>query len=189
MSMIFDLRRISRDEENSLLQNSEDILFFLYGIEAEEPPRGFFQKLFGGKTPPKASRKWVEPAEDRVMSLDKNWHMIHYILAREPWEGTLPQATLLAGGEELGSVDVGYGPARLLSRSNVEEFAQYLGTLSKENFAAGITAKEIAENELYGAYDEWSADDAMALWEYIEEMREFFSGAVKNKECIILYLY
>lgn len=189
MSMLFDLRRIAKEEADALAHDPSDIFFFLHGNEPYEPPKGFFHKLFGPKSEPKMKREWKVPPEDMVISLDKNWHVIHYLISRAPWEGPLPQATLMSGGEELGSIDVGYGPARLLRKNEIEEFTKFLGSLDKENYASGISASELEENEIYGAYPEWSSNDSESLWESIEELKSFFSKAKENNENIIVYLY
>lgn len=124
-----------------------------------------------------------------VLSLDKNWHVLHYLLSRAPWDGPLPKATLMCGGDELGTVDVGYGPARILKQQQINEFLDYLENLKKENFALGVTSSELEENEIYGAYPEWSPRDAGELWGYIEELKLFLSKAKNQDESIILYLY
>jgi len=188
MSMIFDLRRVSRDEADALRQDPADIDFFLHGTEPQEPPKGFLQSLFGGGSSPKKTRTWQAPDEDMVLSLDKNWHLLHYLLARDPWKGPLPQATLM-GGDPLGTVDVGYGPARLVQPEQISDFLAYLHTLDKQAYASDVTSQELEEQEIYGAYPEWTPRDAEDLWEYIEDMKSFFQAATTNNECIILYLY
>ena len=99
--------------------------------------------MFGPKSAPKKKRNWQPPAEDMVLSLDKNWHVLHYLLSCAPWDGPLPKATLMCGGDELGTVDVGYGPARILKQQQISEFLDYLENLKKENFALGVTSSEL----------------------------------------------
>ncbi len=188
MSMLFSLRRISKEQANSLAQDSGDIYFFLHGNDPYEPPKGFFQKLLGSKKETKSHRKWNPPEDGSILDLDKNWHVIHYLLSRTPWEGPMPQASLM-GGTELGNVDVGYGPARLLDSQQIKEFLSYLGSLSEIEFGTGVTASELEENEIYGAYPEWSSEDPKALWEYVEELKAFLSRAKSAEESVVLYLY
>ena len=188
MSMLFTLRRVPKDEASSLIQDPSDIFFFLHGNEPYEPPKSFIQKLFGSKGEPKPQREWVQPGEGTVLDLDKNWHVLHYLLSRTPWEGPMPQASLM-GGVELGKVDVGYGPARLLAPQQIEEFLNYLGSLNENEFGSDVTASELEENEIYGAYPEWSPAAAKELWGYIEELKSFFSKAKSAGESVILYLY
>ena len=188
MSMLFDLRRISKEQAESLVNDPSDIFFFLFGNAPYERPKGFFKKLFGPKSAPKPKRTWDAPPEDTVLVLDKNWHIIHYLLSRTPWEGPLPQATLM-GGTELGTVNVGYGPARMLSHKQIAAFRDFLDTLNKDSYAAGVTGATLEENEIYWAYPEWAQENADNLWEYVEALKSFFSTAQTNKESIVIYLY
>jgi hypothetical protein len=186
--MLFSLRRITKEQADSLMQDPSDIFFFLHGNEPYKPPKGFFQKLFSSKKETKPQRNWEPPDEAALLDLDKNWHVIHYLLSRTPWEGPMPQASLM-GGSEIGTVDVGYGPARLLNPQQVEGFLDYLSLLRENEFGTGITAAELKANKIYGAYPEWSSEDPKVLWEYVKELKTFFSKAKAGEEFVILYLY
>ncbi len=189
MSMLFELRQVTKDEMESLLRDPSDISFFLYGSEPDEPPQGFFRKLLGKRTPPRPKREWQAPASDMQMELHKNWHILHYIFCRQPWDGPLPAATLLHGGAELGEVDVGYGPARLLNHEEVEKFSNYLHALEKDRYASSITREELEENEIYVYSEEWAKEFADDLWDYVEELQAFFKNASSRGHGIVLYLY
>jgi hypothetical protein len=189
MGMLFDLRRITRDEADALSRNPDDIHFFLYGEESEEPRKGLLKRLFGPRAEPRQARAWQEPPEDRMLSLDKSWHVIHYLFARSADEGPLPQATLLTGGRELGSVDVGYGPARLLNPQEVDAFARFLDSLSQETYAAGVSGSELEENEIYGGYADWGPEDSAATWAYVEDLKSFFASARDAGDSILMYIY
>lgn len=189
MSMLFDLRQVSNEKLQSLLNDPSDIFFFLHGSEPYKPPESFFKRLFSPKTETPSVREWHPPEKGMRMELDNSWHVLHFLLCGKPWEGPLPQATLMCGGTELGSIDVGYGPARILNDTEVEAFINYLNSLTKETYASGITFKELEENEIYGAYPEWSEDEANTLWEYVEEMKIFFEKAKSENNGVILYCY
>ena len=53
------------------------------------------------------------------LDIDKAWHAIHFLLNGQTWEGTGALYDAVLGGHVLGEVDVGYGPARCLSASEV----------------------------------------------------------------------
>jgi hypothetical protein len=61
---------------------------------------------------------------EKAISLEKSWHMIHYLLTGHAGTGHAP-GDLLLSGEELGE-DVGYGPARLHDERKASEFARFL---------------------------------------------------------------
>src|SRR5262245_9012884 len=66
-----------------------------------------------------------EPAdvpEDRVLDIDKTWAAIHFLLTGEtPYadEPRTPLGDAVFGGNWLGDVDVGCGPARYLTPAEV----------------------------------------------------------------------
>ena len=189
MSMLFDLRRVSAAEAETLVSNPDDIFFFLHGSEPHVPPPGFFARLFGAKQESGHRREWQAPADNMILSLDKNWHVIHFLLSSSAWAGDLPRSTLLCGGEELGAVDVGYGPARILQPPQISQFIDFLASLDGAGFGAGVSAAEFEENEIYGAYPDWSSKDAAFLWNYVEDLKLFLSKAKENDESIVMYLY
>lgn len=188
MSMIFELRRVSEAQANLLSQDPSDIFFFLSGSEPYQPPKPFFKRLFVPKQQAKPLRQWELPAEGTVLELDTNWHVIHYFLARDAWAGDLPAGSLM-GGAELGDVDVGYGPARLLNSAQVDEFLAFLCNLERDAFGSGITGAELEKNEIYGGYAGWGHEDTTRLWGYIEVLKSFLSAAQLNRESIVMHLY
>ena len=189
MSMLLDIRRLSAEQLHSLLADPGDIFFFLHGEEPYQPPKGVFQRLFKGNPQHKSERDWKPPAEGTVLGLDTNWHVLHYLLCRSAEAGELPAATLMCGGKEIGSVDVGYGPARALLPDEVEKFYHFLASLNQETYAQGVTAQVLEDNEIYGAYPEWGEKDVLSLWHYVEQMKSFLAEAVENGDGIILLIY
>jgi Domain of unknown function (DUF1877) len=61
---------------------------------------------------------------EKALSLEKSWHMLHYLFTGHAGTGHAP-GDLLLSGEELGD-DVGYGPARLHDERKASEFGQFL---------------------------------------------------------------
>lgn len=188
MSMLFELRRVSEAQAKLLSQDPSDIFFFLSGSEPYQPPKPFFKRLFAPKEPAKPPRQWQSPAEGTVLELDTQWHVIHYFLARDAWAGDLPAGSLM-GGAELGDVDMGYGPARLLNSAQVDEFLAFLENLDRDDFGADITGAELEKNEIYGGYAGWSHEDTTRLWDYIEALKSLLSVAQLNRESIVMHLY
>jgi hypothetical protein len=61
---------------------------------------------------------------DKALSLEKSWHMLHYLFTGHAGTGHAP-GDLLLSGEELGE-DRGYGPARLHDETKTREFSRFL---------------------------------------------------------------
>lgn len=89
MSMIGNFRMSSDSEIQGLLAEPETIESILYP-ESDEQSDGVNE-----------------------MDVDKAWHGIHFLLCGNTWEGEHPLNFVVCGGQYVGDVDVGYGPARV----------------------------------------------------------------------------
>src|SRR5438067_5491236 len=103
--MIGNLRPASDAEIERLLANPAEITRFLYGAEAD--------------------------GCERVV-LNKAWHAIHYALTGSRLGGNEPLNFLVDEGTTVGEVDVGFGPARVLTGEQVRRIAAALAPISPE---------------------------------------------------------
>jgi hypothetical protein len=128
-----------------------------------------------------------EPEEHRSRSLDidKTWHIIHFLLNGNLWEGDGPLFDAVLGGHELTKEDLGYGPARYLEPREVAATARALGGVSAEELWSRFDEARVTEADLY-----WSIEPGgrkYALENY-EELRTFFGAAAQAGEALILWL-
>src|SRR5262249_6103564 len=105
MAMIGNLRPASDFEIERLLANPAEITRFLYGAAAD--------------------------GSERVV-LNKAWHAIHFVLTGSRLGGEEPLNFLVSEGTPVGEVDVGYGPARALSSTQVRHIADALARIEPE---------------------------------------------------------
>src|SRR5260370_19668019 len=96
MEIIGNLRPASDAQIQPLLASPTDVTRFLYGAEADE--------------------------RERVV-LKKAWHAIHFVLTGSRLGGDEPLNFLVSEGTPVGEVDVGFGPARVLSSQHVRSRA------------------------------------------------------------------
>src|ERR1700738_4806241 len=101
MGMIGNLRPASDSEIEHLLANPSEITRFLYGAEAERRER---------------------------VRMNKAWQAIHFALPGSRLGGEEPLNFLVSEGTPVGEVDVGFGPARVLTRQQVSQLASALAT-------------------------------------------------------------
>ena len=130
----------------------------------------------------KAGVRFDEP-EGRL-SLDKSWHAMHYLLTGRADEAPPPLGNAILGGTPLGP-DLGYGPARLLSPTEVQETAVALsmvraGDLDKQcNLAAMKAAQVYACNE---------QNDLVLAKDYFGKLKALYGKAAKRQHGMLLYL-
>ena len=153
MSMIYTIQQASDATIDALLTNPALITSFL-GVGKPPPPKrpGFFARLFGARDTT-CQRRAVEPVHfeigDDECDLDKAWHGLHYLLSGSDWEGDPPQAFLLNWGTEIGTIDVGYGPARAYTASQTKQVHECLRQLDAKTLRARFDSAKMMELDIY----------------------------------------
>jgi hypothetical protein len=127
--------------------------------------------------------------ESDIVDVDKAWHGIHFLLTGERYEGAGPLAQAIMGGTPIGEEDVGYGPARGLSPSEVKEVAAALGKLTEADFRARFDAGALRSAEIYPQiWDE--GDDALDyLATNFNETKHFYETAASNQMGVVLFVH
>jgi hypothetical protein len=90
------------------------------------------------------------------------------------------------GGTELGDEDVGYGPARGLTSTEVRVVSTALAGLSGEELWSRFDADAFAKAEIYP--QGWDSEGREYILGYYEELRAFFADAARAGDAMILYL-
>jgi Domain of unknown function (DUF1877) len=173
MSMIGNLRRTTDARLDALLADPESIVAYLYPEEAEED----------------AKEEQTEAFAD--LEIDKSWHGIHFLLTGTAWEGDAPLNFIATGGEEVGDVDLGYGPARVFKSAEVKAIAAALAPLTAEVLKKRFDPSLMTRLEIYPTI--WDrpheADDNLEyLLESYEQLRAFVAGAAENDEGLIVFM-
>lgn len=128
---------------------------------------------------------------DDAVDLDKAWHGIHFLLTRTAWDGSPPSCFLLVGGEEVGEVDVGYGPARLLRPPAVTAFANALQALDEETLRFRFDPGRMQEIDIYPAIWDRPAEqqDTLGyLLEHFATLRDFVGRASAAGRGLLVYM-
>jgi len=120
--MIGNLRPASDAEIERLLANPAEITRFLYG---------------GGT------------AGHERFDLGKSWHAIHFALNGTRLGGDAPLNFLASEGTPVGDVDVGYGPARVLTSEQVRQLAQAIATIEPDHFGERLDSHALEQNSIY----------------------------------------
>jgi len=159
--MIGNLRPAPDAEIQRLLAHPAEITRFLYGSGAEE--------------------------RERVV-LDKAWHAIHFVLTGSRLGGAEPLNFLVTEGTPVGDVDVGFGPARVLTGQQVRELAAALAGIQPDDVARGVDLKRFDEEAIYpGDWQRngYGMDYVVANY---REMRALISRTAEQGDGLILYI-
>ena len=125
------------------------------------------------------------------VDLDKAWHGIHYLLTGTAWEGDKPLNFLVAGGRPVGDIDVGYGPARVLSAAETRAAHEALTQLSDEDLRGRFDPGDMTSKEIYPEI--WDRppeeDDTLSyVLEHVGTLREFLAQAVEQRQGLVVHL-
>jgi hypothetical protein len=113
--------------------------------------------------------RWLErerPAPDVALGegegedtdVDKAWHGIHYLLTGTAWEGEPPLNFLLLGGRELPDIEVGYGPARILTSAETRGAHEAIASVTDEWLRSRFNPADMMSQEIYPEI--WNRDPA-----------------------------
>jgi hypothetical protein len=159
--MIGNLRPVSDADLERLLADPAAITRFLYGSEADRTEH---------------------------ITLDQAWHAIHFALTGSRLGGDAPLNFLVDEGTPIGEVDVGYGPARLLTSAQVRQLAEALASIGPEELRRRIDVKELDEQAIYPGH--WQRNGYTADWVVTTyaDMRAFIFRAAERGQGLILYI-
>lgn len=122
------------------------------------------------------------------LDIDKAWHAIHFLLNGQTWEGKPPLINAVLGGEAIGDVDVGYGPARFLEPDDVRTLADALSYISSAELLERFDPHALNDAEIYP--HGWSGKGHEQ--EYIagnyQRLVEFVRAAADKGDALVEYL-
>src|SRR5690349_8374146 len=111
-------------------------------------------------------------SDDVHLDVDKAWNGIHFLLTGDEASGDLPLGFIL-GGEPLGDIDVGYGPARAFDAVEVHSIAAALEPLTRDVLAKRFDPAQLRAHSVYpGFADGWNQpDDRDYLLDHYDALR------------------
>jgi len=123
------------------------------------------------------------------LSLDKEWHGVHYLLCGEVEPGASLLSKTVLGGKPLGEDDEGfsgYGPARCFSAGEVAELNRALSQPQTESEArARFDADKMNKLQIYPGFRQ---QDAELLMESLGRLRDFYADAAAKGHAIVTCL-
>ena len=156
-----NLRPASDAEIERLLANPSEITRFLYGSAAD--------------------------ASDQI-ALDRAWHAIHYVLTGSRLGGDEPLNFLVDEGTPVGEVDVGFGPARVLTSEQVRRLARALAAIAPDDVAKRVDVKRFDQEAIYPGNWQRNGDGVDYVVSNYRHMRELIERTADEGRGLILYI-
>ena len=137
------------------------------------------------------SAEWWEPSDRPHLDIDKAWHGLQFLLTGDDERADNPLNFITTGGTEVGDVDVGYGPARVFTSSEVRQIAAALDGISADHLRSRFDPQAMMAAFIYPAiWDRDPAeDDALEyLTSFWEPLKEFVTSAARDGSGLLVYL-
>lgn len=124
---------------------------------------------------------------EQVISLEKSWHGLHFVLTGTAWEGHPPLNFIAGGGVPLGDEDVGYGPARLLAAPDVRTLDAALDGIPDSEFLRRFDPAGLAEADIYPQiWDEPLEDLQQEFARYFSDLKSHVKRAAKSGQALMI---
>jgi hypothetical protein len=197
MGMTCIIRRAEPDRVAELMDNPARVGTFLYG-----EPSGVRRYQPGGllglllrvlpirveEVDPDAPMTSPDPD---VLSLEKNWHGLHFLFTGTAWEGEFPGAFLLTGGTELEDDEFDH-PPRVLDPHLTGEVDAFLTALSPSDLTLRFDAERMTNLRIYPDavwLREGPGESPLQdLLDTFTELREFVHDAHRRGHTLIVHV-
>ena len=135
----------------------------------------------------------AEPAgrKREVLSLDKAWHGVHYLLAGAAEPGPELRSQAVLGGVELGEDPEGfsgYGPARYFRAAQVRQLSEELRRPEVESEAAArFDSGRMTQLQIYPGWRDGERDKEWLI-DAFQRLRDFYVSAAAQGRAIVTCL-
>jgi hypothetical protein len=190
MSMIGNFRAVRDDDIGAMLERPARVVRLLYD-EAPVESGGLLGRLMGRSGSSPEEDEWRPTAAGEELDVDKAWHGIHFLLTGTAWAGDPPLDFIVQGGREIGNIDVGYGPARAFSSSDVRDLAEAVAPIEPEVLRDRFDPEQMMAQGVYPEiWDRDPADDDTLgyLLEYFGDLRAFVRRRAERGEGMLIYV-
>jgi hypothetical protein len=198
MSMCMILKQAPTETLDQVLSRPELVDCLWRCPDYKPPAPSAFAKLF---------HRFVTPREVIVIpsgfdstgaqcDLDKAWHGVHWLLARNrrdeddpaAWDVPFPEGFLLSAGEPISGSDAGYGEDRAVTREEVAAFHSFLSELSLDEITSRYDSEALISAEVYPNKWEYPGEDQW-LFESYADLVDFIAATAKKSCGVIIGLH
>lgn len=131
-------------------------------------------------------------ALEEALSLEKSWHMLHYLFTGHVDPAKAPGDALLTG-EELGD-DAGYGPARLHDAKETLDFALFLNTVDLARLQERVNYREMSRMGVYAmpmgrsSDAEFEAELRAEVASYFPRLRDYVAKMAGKQNGLLIWV-
>lgn len=149
----------------------------------------------------KGARARIKEAQSRLapigpfepaLSIEKSWHMLHYLFTGHVDASDAPGNALLTG-QALGG-DAGYGPARLQDESRTRAFGDFLATQDVARLQARVNLQEMTRLKIYampagsGTAAQYESELRAEVAQYFPLLRDYVGRMAAKKYGLLIWI-
>jgi hypothetical protein len=147
-------------------------------------------ELQGLLAAPQTIRDFLDAKGTASADLQKAWHGLHFLLTGSSGGGEGILSFLVAGGEPMGDVNLGYGPARFLRPGAVEELDAALSRISDEELWSRFDPARMEAEGVYPViWDEPEEDLRDEYLMYFRKLTTFVHRAHQEGKALIVHIH
>jgi uncharacterized protein DUF1877 len=160
---------------------------------AAQPP-SLLGKLFGRSraTSDPAAPISLTPPEGEAPDLDKAWHGIHFLLTGTAQDGEPPLNFLVAGGQPVGDIEIGYRPARVYPAAETRQIAAALAGVTdaqvRDRYDPARMRREEVYPDIWGRTDSGQDEGLEYVMENLGILRGILQTAIDANLGLVVYL-
>lgn len=210
MGVIGNLGRISDSTRLKLLDQPELVLNLFYpdyppsaeplgdfwknvirffSQQSSQSPAADSSDLGPQEEEPNPPRVFEVLSREAQIDLDKAWHGLHFLFTGREGDADLPGGFLMSGGQTIGDVDVGYGPARVFTLAETHQISDFLAAQDEQQLQAKLDPELFEELGIYPAI--WSNYDDGEDWDYLAHylhaMQKFVRDTAAQQQALLVW--
>jgi hypothetical protein len=175
------LEKTLRKQQQSL----EEALKRTGDAKALKQGKAEFEKMAGHMLAQAKNQRQKSEGNRRFFSLQKYWHVLHYVLNGTGEAGDTPLGKCILGGTEF-PIPADYGPLRYLTDSEVKEIAAALKKVDPKSLLLKLNRRDAESKRVYLARNM----DNVGQWDYLpelfEDFRKFYQSAADDESAMLL---
>lgn len=128
---------------------------------------------------------------ERSLYINIFWHLIHFLLTGDAWNGDEVLRNLVLGGEKLSENEVGFGESvRYLLPNQVKATYEAVKNVTSNQLWSRFDRKVVTDAYIYpiGYWSESSEESAKeCVLDYFEKLKEFFKITVEHEQAMLIW--
>jgi hypothetical protein len=131
---------------------------------------------------PKRLAAFARPGGDSLL-LDRTWHVLHFLLCGQPWDGPDPLKHAILGGVEVD----GASETRVLGPEPAARVAAALAPITAELLLASLDLAQLEFAEIYpGGWGFGSFDWPAAITADLAQLKAFYARRAAAAEAVLI---